>query len=120
MIENVAMPLLIQGEKHHRALELAALELQRYGVSAKRFYAACKVLSGGERQRMCLARATITKPRLLIADEPTGALDRENAQRVIAYFNALDAETTVLVATHDEDIKKSFQRHVSVCSLNSG
>jgi ABC-type lipoprotein export system ATPase subunit len=114
VIENVAMPLLIQGVTYATAMTRAADELSKYGVCESHFHAPCKVLSGGERQRMCLARATVTRPRLLIADEPTGALDRENARVVIDYFNALDGHTTVLVATHDVDIKNAFQRNISL------
>ena len=118
VIENVAMPLLIQGITHAAAMASAADELTKYGVCESHFHAPCKVLSGGERQRMCLARATVTRPRLLIADEPTGALDKENARVVIDYFNQLDAHTTVLVATHDEDIKNAFQRDISLEAMH--
>ena len=99
---NVALPLIARGmragERRQRACEL----LESVGL-AKRADAVTAHLSGGERQRVAVARALANEPRLLLADEPTGALDSEGAENVLGLFAKIRAErgTTILMVTHD-------------------
>ncbi len=100
--ENVAMPLLARGEKQKQAAQQAAHWLHRVGLG-DRLHHRAGALSGGEQQRVSLARALITQPKLLLADEPTGDLDEATADTVFSLIEELHREqalTTVLV-THN-------------------
>jgi len=111
---NVELPLLAAGveghERHARALEaLGRVGLEHVGHRRP------GALSGGERQRVAIARAIVHHPQLLLADEPTGALDRTAADTVIALLGALrDAGTTVLVVSHDPAFATVADRHLLV------
>ncbi|WP_183086317.1 ATP-binding cassette domain-containing protein [Mycetocola tolaasinivorans] len=110
--ENAALGLRIQGVAlpERRAAVRGALE--RLGILA-RAQALGKNLSGGERQRVAIARAIATGPRLLLADEPTGALDSENSARIIEHLHTLNAEgVTILVITHDPVVAASATRRL--------
>ncbi len=102
-LENVAMPLLLRGESVADAEGRAASILDQVGLG-KRLGHKPSELSGGERQRAAIARALVTKPACVLADEPTGNLDRKNAEQVSALLLELNAElsTALIVATHDE------------------
>jgi putative ABC transport system ATP-binding protein len=108
-LENVMVPLEIRGEKHAdmRAKEL----LSRVGLG-ERFYHYPSQLSGGEQQRVAVARAFITSPRILFADEPTGNLDEENAQQLIELlFNMNRQEkTTLVLVTHNLELAEKTER----------
>jgi ABC-type lipoprotein export system ATPase subunit len=101
--ENVALPLILGG--HRKGARERALEaLDRFAVAHL-----CRKLpselSGGQAQRVALARALVVNPRVLLADEPTGQLDRATAREVIdALMGALDATAALVVATHDDDV----------------
>lgn len=109
--ENVAMPLIIQGVSKKLALERARVLLLRVGLG-DRLEHLPSALSGGESQRVAVARALVAKPRLVLADEPTGNLDRETAEQVIQLIFDVTKEeslTTILV-THDISLAERADR----------
>jgi lipoprotein-releasing system ATP-binding protein len=101
-LENVAMPLLTRGQAVEAAKQEASLWLREVGLEARGHHRSGE-LSGGEQQRLSLARALITKPRLLLADEPTGDLDARTAEVVFELIARLHREhqLTSLIATHN-------------------
>jgi lipoprotein-releasing system ATP-binding protein len=103
-LENVAMPLLARGDQRERALQQARIWLTEVGLDARADHRSGE-LSGGEQQRVSLARALVTGPKLLLADEPTGDLDGKTAEAVFSLIQKLHREhllTSVLV-THNLD-----------------
>lgn len=104
-LENVEVPMLGSGRPPRRRRERARALLERVGVS-QREHALPTVLSGGERQRVAIARALVNEPRILLADEPTGAIDSENARRLLDLLEELqgEAQTTVVVVTHNAQV----------------
>ena len=116
--ENVAMPLLIRRESKAEALAKAGELLGRVGLGERLDHKPGE-LSGGERQRAAVARALITRPQLVLADEPTGNLDAGNGEHVLKLMLELnrELETSLVVVTHDESIAKRMDR---VLVLESG
>src|SRR5687768_1187295 len=106
--ENVALPLKVAGEDE-QDIEDKVRELLEWIGLTEYYDAKPAILSGGQKQRAAIARAVITKPDLLLADEPTGNLDSELALRFMYLFEALNQTgTTVLIATHDEHLISLF------------
>lgn len=117
-IENVAMPLLLRQEvpiAEARAQSMALLE--KVGLGHRLSHRPGE-LSGGERQRVAIARALVTKPSLILADEPTGNLDYANAQGVFDILSALqqDFNTALLMVTHDRQLAKLADKQLALQS----
>jgi len=113
--DNVAQPLRHQGVKSKKALAIADQMLTRLGM-AHRIHAMPSMLSGGEQQRVAIARALITQPRLILADEPTGALDPVTSREVLALFKDLHENDGVsfLLVTHSKEVAAFADRSLEL------
>lgn len=114
-LENVILPLVIMGispaERNRRGREI----LEKVGLGNK-IKQKANDLSGGQKQRLCIARALITNPEVIFADEPTGNLDSETGEMIIEMLFSLQKEQgiTLIVVTHDEDLAKFCQRQIVI------
>ncbi|WP_457558803.1 ABC transporter ATP-binding protein [Candidatus Harpocratesius sp.] len=113
--ENVQVPLLIQGKDVNDNHDWISEVLTSCGIEHRRSYK-IEQLSGGERQRVQIACAIISRPKILIADEPTGNLDAANALKIFDLFRSINEKysTTMVIATHDEKISKYATRKLVI------
>lgn len=116
-IENIMMPLLIAGTAKNKAKARALHILTQVGLKDRAHHKPSQ-LSGGERQRVAIARALVNEPALVLADEPTGNLDSENAQAIFALLRELRDQqgTSFVVVTHDNQLANRLDRVVNLTS----
>lgn len=114
-LENTMMPLLIAGDNKQGAQEKAEDILAQLGLKDRLSHRIGE-LSGGEQQRVAIARSLIKSPQLILADEPTGNLDRKTGEQIIELFLQLNQEkgVTFLMVTHNLDLSKRFRRNVEI------
>ncbi len=111
---NVVLPLLIDGRGITKSYEIGRQLLSRYNLDG--FYAQeVGKLSGGEKQRIAILRAIINNPAIVLADEPTGALDRANAEKTLAMLQEISKERLVIVVSHDVELARRYAtRHIEI------
>lgn len=114
-VTNVAVPLLIRGMPRREAIASAELSLESLGVLTRAWHRPSQ-LSGGEQQRVAAARALVTGPDVLLADEPTGNLDRASTAEFLELIGRIHArrQITLIVATHDEAVAAAATRRVTI------
>ena len=114
VLANVMLPLIISGATTLEAKERAMVALERVGMLGKA-QALPRTLSGGEQQRVSIARAVVHKPRIILADEPTATLDRENGRMVLDMIEAFNrAGVTCVISTHDDRLLHDADRIVQL------
>ncbi|RAL57743.1 macrolide ABC transporter ATP-binding protein [Candidatus Gracilibacteria bacterium GN02-872] len=114
VLEQVKLPLLYQGVGNHEANQRAISAIKRVGLEGKERNMPNE-LSGGQKQRVAIARALVIKPKIILADEPTGALDSKTSQEVMNLFDELNAEgKTIIVITHEKEIADRTKRLILV------
>jgi putative ABC transport system ATP-binding protein len=113
--ENVALPLLLDGLRESEVQARVREALARLGIAALEDRRP-EELSGGEMLRVALARALVIRPLLVLADEPTGSLDRENGQRVLELFREIHraGDVTLVLVTHDPEVAAAAQRRIRI------
>ena len=114
-VENIALPLLIKNKDKKLALKKAEEILEKIDLSDKKNSFPYE-LSGGQQQRIAIARAIITKPKILFADEPTGNLDSKNAQNIFQIFYDFTKEYKInsLIVTHNMDLAKKMDQIITI------
>ena len=115
VLENVMLPLKYQKVEKSERVERAKQALEAVGLG-ERIKHRPHELSGGQKQRVAIARAMVTKPKILLADEPTGALDSTTGKQVMEMFSKINQEqgTTVIIVTHDPGIGASTERCIKI------
>ena len=114
-VENVALPLFYQGVSRRKRNKLAMEQLDKMGL-ADRAHHLPGELSGGQKQRVAIARAMITNPSIILADEPTGALDSATSRDVMALFRQLNRQDgkTIVIVTHDPGVGEQCDRIIRI------
>ena len=114
-LENVAMPLIIRGVEKSESYKLASNMLKFFNLDHREGHYSNE-LSGGEQQRVAIARAVITKPKIIIADEPTGNLDKVNSTQVLDFlFKSIEKDKiTLIMATHNDEIASRAVKRVDL------
>ena len=111
-LENVALPLFYQGVSRRRRNQLALEYLEKVGLADRKHHLPSE-LSGGQKQRVAIARALITEPKLILADEPTGALDTDSSYRLMDLFRDIHQQgITIVIVTHEHDISQRTDRRI--------
>ena len=114
VLQNTMMPLLIRGLSRRQAEEISMEKLELLGM-AERIKHKPNELSGGQQQRVAIARALVGSPKLLLADEPTGALDRSTGKDVLKLFQQLNTMgNTIVMITHDSQVATSAKRIIKI------
>lgn len=117
-LENVELPMIYAGVPHHERIERAKEMLEKVGLG-DRMYHYPNQMSGGQQQRVAIARAISTNPTILLADEPTGALDQKTGKQVMELFHTLNDEgRTIIMITHDAKIASHAKRIVRILDGN--
>ena len=112
--ENVELPLIYQGLPKPERAERVREALERVGLTKRAKHLPTE-LSGGQQQRVAIARAIATRPKLILADEPTGALDSKTSQEIIDIFHELHAQgNTIVLITHDPNVAKQAARSIHI------
>lgn len=111
-LENVELPLLYAGQRTARTRAVAALKTVGLG---DRMHHEPNQLSGGQRQRVAVARAIVTDPAILLADEPTGSLDSRTGEEILLLFKALNEQgRTIIIVTHDANVARHCEREIII------
>ncbi len=114
VLENVMLPLRYSGIERKERIALAQSALERMGLQDRMNHRPSE-LSGGQKQRVAIARATVTNPKIILADEPTGALDSETGRAVMNLFREINRSgTTVVIVTHDPRIGEASRRCIKI------
>lgn len=114
ILENVELPLLYLGYTSGKAKEKAKIAIEKVGLSSHIKHKPSE-LSGGQMQRVAIARALVTDPQIILADEPTGALDSKTGKEVLKMLTALNNEgNTIVMITHDKEIAHNAKRMITV------
>ncbi|MBO5523799.1 MAG: ABC transporter ATP-binding protein [Roseburia sp.] len=114
VLQNIVMPLLMRGMSLNEAREASMETIEMLGL-AERINHKPNELSGGQQQRVAIARALVGQPAILLADEPTGALDRNSGKEVLKLFGRLhDMGNTIVMITHDLDVAEHAKRVVRI------
>ena len=112
-LENVALPLLYRNIPKHERHEIALKILERVGMKSHASHRPNE-LSGGQQQRVAIARALVGDPEIILADEPTGALDTKTSQVVIDLLKSFSKEATIVIITHDLEIAAQCPRQLHI------
>ena len=114
VVENVMLPLRYQKIEKSERLPLAKAALEKVSLLEKMDYRPHE-LSGGQKQRVAIARALVTRPKIILADEPTGALDSETGKQIMALFNEINSSgTTIVIVTHDPRVGAAIRRCIHI------
>ena len=118
VLENVMLPLRYQGIDKTKRIQMAKDALKLVGLEERMLHRPFE-LSGGQKQRVAIARAVVTKPSIILADEPTGALDSKTGQSVLKLFRKINRQgTTIVIVTHDPGIGASTKRCIRILDGN--
>ena len=113
-VENVALPLYYKGVGRKERYRMAMEQLERMGLAAWAEHLPNE-MSGGQKQRVAIARAIVAQPKILLADEPTGALDSKTTLEVMDIFRQLNAEgITTIIVTHEQSVAEATQRIIRI------
>ncbi|WP_125762073.1 ABC transporter ATP-binding protein [Companilactobacillus hulinensis] len=112
--ENIEVPLIYSKNEQHHKRERVEDVIEKVGLNGKEKHRPAE-LSGGQQQRVAIARAIVNQPKLIIADEPTGALDSKTSKEIMDIFTKLNQDgTTIIMVTHDEEVAEYAMRTVYI------